>query len=211
MVSSDIIFKYFPSLTPEQKEKINALQELYSDWNSKINVISRKDIEELYLKHVLHGMSPALFADFEFSKKVLDFGTGGGFPGIPLAILFPEIEFHLVDSIAKKIKVVREIASALNLQNVKAEAVRVEKIQGIYDKITCRAVTRLHEFYPWIAKNMRSDSEILALKGGDLSEEIKTFHDLNRGFKVTEHELSSKFQEDFFDTKKLLIIKRKKK
>lgn len=211
MVSSDIIFKYFPSLTQEQKEKINALQELYSDWNSKINVISRKDIEELYLKHVLHGMSPALFADFEFSKKVLDFGTGGGFPGIPLAILFPEIEFHLVDSIAKKIKVVSEIASALNLQNVKAEAVRVEKIQGIYDKITCRAVTRLHEFYPWIAKNMRSDSEILALKGGDLSEEIKSFHDLNRGFKVTEHELSTKFHEDFFDTKKLLIIKRKKK
>lgn len=206
MVSHTLIYEYFPDLSAEQKRQIELLFPLYTEWNSKINVISRKDIDELYVRHVLHSLSIAKFANLSNCHTVLDIGTGGGFPGIPLAILFPDIQFHLVDSIGKKIQVVEAVAEGLGLQNLKAEQARAEQIQGKYDVVTCRAVTQLNDFYTWIHKNLKPDSEILCLKGGDLSEEIKTFKTFNPKKKVQTFDLYSQFELPFFETKKLLRI-----
>jgi 16S rRNA (guanine527-N7)-methyltransferase len=206
MVSHTLIYEYFPNLSDEQKRQIELLYPLYTEWNSKINVISRKDIDELYVRHVLHSLSIAKFADFSHCHTVLDIGTGGGFPGIPLAILFPDIQFHLVDSIGKKIQVVTAVAEGLGLKNLKAEQARAEQIHGKYDVVTCRAVTQLNDFYTWIHKNLKPDSEILCLKGGDLAEEIKTFKTFNPKKKVQTFDLYSQFELPFFETKKLLRI-----
>lgn len=200
-----LIEKYF-SLTPDQKEKFRLLGEIYPEWNAKINLISRKDTENFYLHHVLHSLGIAKFANFRPGARILDAGTGGGFPGIPLAVMFPRAHFHLVDSTGKKIKAVRQIARELDLDNVTAEQVRLENHHLPYDFVVSRAVTRMDRFYDWTAKNIGSENRhalangILYLKGGDLREELKKFPhakiiDLNRYF-----------EEDFFDSKKLVYL-----
>jgi 16S rRNA (guanine527-N7)-methyltransferase len=172
--NSSIISGYFPFLTEIQTRQINQLGELYKDWNDKINVVSRKDIENIYTNHVLHSLGIAKVMSFNPKAEVLDVGTGGGFPGIPLAILFPETHFHLVDSIGKKITVVNEVANALGLKNVRAEQIRAEQIRGKYDFVVSRAVTRMKEFYGWVENKIKDqesthtlDNGILYLKGGD--------------------------------------------
>ncbi len=204
----DIIYNYFPKLTETQKEQFAKLEELYPLWNDQINVISRKDIESLYLKHVLHSLAIGKFVgEFAPNTRVLDVGTGGGFPGIPLAILFPEVKFHLVDSIGKKIKVVREVAEGLGLTNVEADHIRAEQLDYKYDFVVSRAVTRLGDFIPWVRNKIeRQDKNgipngILYLKGGDLKEEIKEAR-----VKAELHPISSYFKEDFFDTKYVMYI-----
>jgi len=204
----DIIYAYFPKLTDVQKEQFVQLADLYTLWNSQINVISRKDIDSLYLHHVLHSLGIAKFVqELAPGTQVLDVGTGGGFPGIPMAILFPEVKFHLVDSIGKKIKVVREVAAALGLKNVEADHIRAEQLDDKYDFVISRAVTRLGDFTPWIRNKFTKKDKngipngILYLKGGDLSEEIK-----ESKLKAELHPLSSYFKEDFFDTKYLVYV-----
>ncbi|MGY5253386.1 16S rRNA (guanine(527)-N(7))-methyltransferase RsmG [Sphingobacterium spiritivorum] len=206
--SVDIIYKYFPKLTETQKNQFAQLAELYPFWNNQINVISRKDIESLYLHHVLHSLGIAKFiTEFAPGTHILDVGTGGGFPGIPLAILFPEVKFHLVDSIGKKIKVVREVATALGLTNVEADHMRAEQLDYKYDFVVSRAVTRLGDFAPWIRnKFLKQDKNgvpngILYLKGGDLKEEIKESR-----LKAELHSLSDYFTEDFFETKYVVYV-----
>lgn len=202
----DIIQHYFPEITPDQKEKFSALQELYKDWNSRINVVSRKDVDELYLRHVLHSLGIAKVQVFHEGANILDVGTGGGFPGIPLAILFPEVNFRLVDSIGKKIKVVNEVAEGLKLQNVVTTNARVEEIDGNFDFIVSRAVAAMPTFVHWvkgkIAKDSRHDLKngILYLKGGDLSEELKDYP------KARIYDLQDYFKEDFFATKKVVHL-----
>ncbi len=206
MVNAEVIYKYFPDLSAEQKSRIELLYPLYREWNEKINVISRKDIDELYVRHVLHAMSITKFVDFTNCHTVLDIGTGGGFPGIPLAILFPGIKFHLVDSIGKKIQVVTAIAESLQLTNVKAEQSRAEQIMGKYDVITCRAVAQLSDFYGWIHKNTKPDTEVICLKGGDLVQEIYDFRQKYRQKKIKVHDINDAIDLPFFDTKKILVI-----
>ncbi|MCW5520123.1 16S rRNA (guanine(527)-N(7))-methyltransferase RsmG [Aureitalea sp. L0-47] len=202
----DLILKYFPELTPEQHEQFAALSSLYQDWNLKINVVSRKDIDELYLRHVLHSLGIAKIETFLPGSKILDVGTGGGFPGIPLAILFPETHFHLVDSIGKKIKVVEEVAEALELENVTVTNDRVENVSGQYDFIISRAVARMETFVRWVKPRIAKKSNhnlkngILYLKGGDLTEELVDFP------KATVIPLSNYFEEDFFDTKSVVHL-----
>ena len=201
------ILHYFPDLTSEQIEQFSALGNLYTEWNEKINVISRKDIDELYIKHVLHSLAIAKVMEFKSGSKVLDVGTGGGFPGIPLAILFPEVQFHLVDSIGKKIKVVREVAAALGLTNVEADHMRAEELDYKYDFVVSRAVTRLGDFIPWVRNKFEKKDKngipngILYLKGGDLKEEIKEAR-----VKAELHKISDFFKEDFFDTKYVMYV-----
>jgi 16S rRNA (guanine527-N7)-methyltransferase len=200
------IIRQFPDLTPIQIEQFEKLQALYEDWNSKINVISRKDIEELYTRHILHSLGIAKVQQFEKGTYILDVGTGGGFPGIPLAILFPETRFYLIDVIAKKIKVVNEVVSALALKNVKAEQMRAENVKGDFDFIISRAVTNMPDFVSWIKDKIKKQNKhelkngILYLKGGDLTEELKDFP------KATEYNLSDYFKEDFFETKKVVHL-----
>ncbi|WP_338378411.1 16S rRNA (guanine(527)-N(7))-methyltransferase RsmG [uncultured Flavobacterium sp.] len=200
------ILRQFPNLTSIQIEQFEKLQALYEDWNSKINVISRKDIDELYTRHVLHSLGIAKIQEFEKGTSILDVGTGGGFPGIPLAILFPETRFYLIDVIAKKIKVVNEVATALGLQNVKAEQMRAENVKGDFDFILSRAVTNMPDFVSWIKDKIKKQNKhelkngILYLKGGDLTEELKDFP------KATEYNLSNYFKEDFFETKKVVHL-----
>ncbi|RZK56158.1 MAG: 16S rRNA (guanine(527)-N(7))-methyltransferase RsmG [Pedobacter sp.] len=206
-VKPDIIFKYFKNLTETQVEQFGKLFDLYSFWNAQINVISRKDIEELYERHILHSLGIAKFCTFRAGERVLDVGTGGGFPGIPLAILFPETDFHLVDSIGKKIKVVTEVASALGLTNVTASHLRAEQVPGKFNFVVSRAVTRLIDFYPWVRGKFAKENinaipnGILYLKGGDLTEEIK-----ESKLKAELHPLSAFFEEDFFETKFVVYI-----
>ncbi|WP_341216492.1 16S rRNA (guanine(527)-N(7))-methyltransferase RsmG [uncultured Wocania sp.] len=201
-----LILKYFPNLNEDQIEKFKRLETLYKDWNLKINVVSRKDIDELYLRHVLHSLAIAKLIQFKDGSKLLDVGTGGGFPGVPLAILFPECSFHLVDSIAKKIKVVDEVVEGLGLTNVKTTHSRVEDIKGTYDFIISRAVAAMPTFVHWvkgkIAKKQNHDLKngILYLKGGDLSEELQNYKT------VTIYNLSDYYTEDFFETKKLVYL-----
>jgi 16S rRNA (guanine527-N7)-methyltransferase len=202
----DLIKKYFPDLTPHQLDQFQAMQALYKDWNLKINVVSRKDIEELYLRHVLHSLGIAKIQKFNPGAKILDVGTGGGFPGIPLAILFPESQFHLVDSIGKKIKVVDEVVEGLQLKNVKTTNSRVEEIKGEYDFIISRAVAVMPSFVSWVksktAKSSNHDLKngILYLKGGDLSEELKTYKT------ASIYDLTDYFEEEFFETKKVVHL-----
>lgn len=200
------ILKYFPNLTDIQKQQFEKLEELYQDWNAKINVISRKDIDELYTKHVLHSLAIAKIQKFEPGTYVLDVGTGGGFPGIPLAILFPETRFYLIDVIAKKIKVVQAVAEALELKNVKAEQIRAENVKGDFDFIVSRAVTNMPDFVSWIKDKIKKQNKhelkngILYLKGGDLTEELKDFP------KATEYNISEFFDNEFFETKKVVHL-----
>ena len=202
----EIINKYFTNITDNQRIQFEKLNELYQDWNLKINVVSRKDIDELYLRHVLHSLGIAKVTEFKPGSKVMDVGTGGGFPGIPLAILFPETQFHLVDSIGKKIKVVNEVVAGLGLDNVKTTHSRVEEVKDTYDFIVSRAVAQMETFVRWtkgrIAKQQNHDlrNGILYLKGGDLSEELKLYTS------ATIYDLTNYFEEDFFETKKVVHL-----
>lgn len=204
----EIIFKYFDNLTDLQQEQIKQLQPLYEDWNSKINVISRKDMESFYLHHVLHSLSIAKYIQFKPETHILDIGTGGGFPGIPLAILFPEVKFHLVDSIAKKIKVVETVAESLGLKNIVAQQIRVEDIEQKYDFIVSRAVTEVKTLYFWSKKRMNKTSNndiangMILLKGGDLKEEFKDFNYHHRFTEIKQY-----FSEEYFETKKIVYVK----
>ena len=207
-MTSDLILKYFPSLTAQQLQQFNSLPGLYNFWNNQINVISRKDIDLLYERHVLHSLGIAKVISFLPDEKVLDVGTGGGFPGIPLAILFPQTQFYLVDSIGKKIKVVQEVAKALDLKNVTASHHRAEELNEKFDFVISRAVTRLKEFYPWVRGKFNKVSKntlpngILYLKGGDLAEEIT-----ESGLIVQQYHLKDFFEEVFFETKQVIYIK----
>jgi 16S rRNA (guanine527-N7)-methyltransferase len=202
----DEILKYFPNLSDNQIEQFQKLDFLYHDWNEKINVISRKDIDSLYTKHILHSLAIAKVNKFEPGTYVLDVGTGGGFPGIPLAILFPETRFFLIDIIAKKIKVVQAVAEALELKNVKAEQLRAENVKGDFDFIVSRAVTNMPDFVSWVKTKIKKQSKhelkngILYLKGGDLTEELKDFP------KATEYNISDFFEDEFFETKKVVHL-----
>ncbi|WP_269234761.1 16S rRNA (guanine(527)-N(7))-methyltransferase RsmG [Flavobacterium flavigenum] len=202
----DEILKYFPDLTDIQIEQFQKLDFLYHDWNEKINVISRKDIDSLYIKHILHSLGIAKIMKFEPGATVLDVGTGGGFPGIPLAILFPETRFYLIDVIAKKIRVVQGVVDALELKNVKAEQKRAELVKGDFDFIVSRAVTNMPDFVSWIHDKIKKQHKhtlkngILYLKGGDLTEELKDFP------KATLHDLSTIFEDEFFETKKVVHL-----
>ncbi|MEN8137666.1 MAG: 16S rRNA (guanine(527)-N(7))-methyltransferase RsmG [Bacteroidota bacterium] len=202
----ELIKKYFPDLSEEQIKQFAKLEEVYKDWNTKINVISRKDIDELYLRHILHSLGIAKIQKFEKGTKVMDVGTGGGFPGIPLAIMFPETEFLLVDSIAKKLKVVQAVADELELKNVRIIHNRVEKINEEFDFIVSRAVTNMSDFVKWVRKKIKKKSiherrnGILYLKGGDLTEELKDYQS------VQLFDLTDVFEEDFFETKKVVYL-----
>jgi len=202
-----IILKYFPNITPTQQEQFAKLQSLYEEWNAQINVISRKDIELLYERHVLHSLGIAKVIQFNPKTNVLDVGCGGGFPGIPLAILFPETNFYLVDSIGKKIKVVNEVALALGLKNVRAEHTRAEDVQDRYEYIVSRAVTEFPAFYRWVQNKISRKqfntlpNGILYLKGGDLTEEFKDFKK-----RVVFYDLKDFFAEEFFETKKVVFM-----
>ncbi|OUL64363.1 16S rRNA (guanine(527)-N(7))-methyltransferase RsmG [Flavobacterium sp. AJR] len=202
----DEILKYFPDLTDLQIEQFQKLDFLYHDWNEKINVISRKDIDSLYTKHILHSLGIAKIMKFEPGATVLDVGTGGGFPGIPLAILFPETRFYLIDVIAKKIKVVQGVVDALELKNVKAEQKRAELVKGDFDFIVSRAVTNMPDFVSWVKEKIKKQHKhtlrngILYLKGGDLAEELKDFP------KATLYDLAEIFDDEFFETKKVVHL-----
>jgi 16S rRNA (guanine527-N7)-methyltransferase len=201
-----LIKQYFPNLTETQLQQFEQLETLYKDWNLKINVVSRKDIDELYLRHVLHSLGIAKVMSFNPGAKVLDVGTGGGFPGIPLAILFAETQFHLVDSIAKKLKVVNEVVEGLGLTNVKTSHDRVENIDDQFDFIISRAVAIMPTFVHWvkgkIAKQQKHELKngILYLKGGDLTDELETYRT------ATIYHLSDYYKEDFFETKKVVHL-----
>lgn len=210
-MKADIVFKYFPNLSERQKEQILLLNRLYQDWNLKINVVSRKDIDELYLRHVLHSLGIAKVHSFKSGTEVLDVGTGGGFPGVPLAILFPETHFTLVDAIGKKIKVVNEVVDGLGLKNVKAHHSRVEDISGEFDFIVSRAVAAMPTFVHWTRGKIKKDSQserkngILYLKGGDLTEELASYKNAQT------INLSEYFEDEFFETKKVVYLPQKHK
>jgi 16S rRNA (guanine527-N7)-methyltransferase len=200
------ILKYFPDLTDNQIQQFQKLEALYQDWNAKINVISRKDIDELYVKHVFHSLAIAKIQSFEPGTYILDVGTGGGFPGIPLAILFPETRFYLIDVILKKINVVKAVAEALDLKNVKAEQIRAENVKGDFDFIVSRAVTNMPDFVSWVKDKIKKQNKhelsngILYLKGGDLTEELASFP------KAKEYNISEFFENEFFETKKVVHL-----
>jgi 16S rRNA (guanine527-N7)-methyltransferase len=202
----EAILKQFPNLSDNQILQFQKLQGLYEDWNAKINVISRKDIDELYTRHVLHSLGIAKIIEFRPGSRIMDVGTGGGFPGIPLAILHPEVDFYLIDVIAKKIKVVNEVATGLGLKNVKAEQKRAELVKQEFDFIVSRAVTNMPDFVNWVddkvskKQNHELANGILYLKGGDLSEELKAFPI------ATEYNLSDFFTDEFFETKKVVHL-----
>ncbi|SKB38830.1 16S rRNA (guanine(527)-N(7))-methyltransferase RsmG [Daejeonella lutea] len=206
-MTSELILHYFPDLTQKQKDQFAGLDDLYRFWNSRINLISRKDIDMLYLHHILHSLAIAKVVSFLPGEKILDVGTGGGFPGIPLAILFPDTHFHLVDSIGKKVKVVNEVALASDLKNLVSTHARAEQINDKFNFVVSRAVTRLSEFYPWIKGKFLKDSVndiqngILYLKGGDLTDEIK-----ESKLDVTLIPLTNYFKEDYFETKYVVYI-----
>ena len=200
------LLRHFPDLTPLQQEQFAKLGGLYHDWNAKINVISRKDIDALYEKHVLHSLAIAKLQPFESGSKILDVGTGGGFPGIPLAILFPEVSFTLIDVIGKKITVVNAVAQALGLQNVVAKQMRAQLVEGRFDFIVSRAVTNMPDFYEWVRDKVSKEQRhelpngILYLKGGDLTEELADFP------KATQFDISDFFDGEFFETKKVVHL-----
>ena len=203
----DQLFTYFPDLTLAQRKQLQALEGLYTEWNARINVISRKDMDAFYLHHVLHSMAIAKVQGFVPGSRILDVGTGGGFPGIPLAILFPDTQFLLVDSIGKKIKVVQEVAQAIGLQNLEARHQRAEEVKGKFDFVVSRAVTRMAPFYAWVKDKFETRQRhelangILYLKGGDLIEELDEC-----GQPYTLYPISRFFQESFFDTKMVVHV-----
>lgn len=204
----DELLKYFPNLTAEQKEKFAAMKDLYAFWNERINVISRKDIDNFYERHVLHSLAIAKVMLFNPGAAVMDIGTGGGFPGIPLAVMFPETRFTLVDSIGKKITVVNEVAAGLKLDNVTGIHERAEKINDKFDFIVSRAVTAMPEFMTWVKGKFKEKSHhmlpngILYLKGGDLTEEFATIRNFHK-----EYLISDFYEEEFFETKKVVYVK----
>lgn len=206
------LLRYFPNLTKEQIRQFEMLQALYTEWNSKINVISRKDIDNLYQNHVIHSLGIAKVIQFSPGTIILDVGTGGGFPGVPLAIMFPLAKFHLVDSIGKKIKVVEEVSKAIGLKNITWQHARAEDVKGEYDFVVSRAVTRLPDFYEWIKDkfsplNCNSlNNGILYLKGGDLTEELAPILK-----SITQYSLSDWFSEDFYSEKKVVYVNCNKK
>tara|TARA_B110000971_G_scaffold190429_1_gene201441 strand:- start:2207 stop:2833 length:627 start_codon:yes stop_codon:yes gene_type:complete len=201
------ILHYFPNLNPIQVKQLQELKPLYEEWNAQINVISRKDIDNFYERHVLHSLAIAKVLNFKPNTRILDVGTGGGFPGIPLAIIFPKCHFHLVDSIGKKIKVVNGVAKSLGLKNVKGSHINAKQINDKYDFVVSRAVTRLDPFIDWIKANFNKKgfnelpNGILYLKGGDLTEELNEIRK-----KYTSYPISSYFAEDFFETKKVIQV-----
>lgn len=203
----DVILKYFPNLTERQREQYAALLPLYEEWNAQINVISRKDMEHFYEHHVLHSLAIAKVIRFKPMAEVLDVGTGGGFPGVPLAIMFPETRFTLIDSIGKKIKVVSDVIEREGLTNAKAMQIRAEALDGEYDFVVSRAVTTLGEFVPWVKKKISKSqyhdmhNGILYLKGGDLKNELFTFR-----HKVKTWDISEWFEEEYFETKKVIYL-----
>ena len=202
-----IIKKYFPEITSEQTRQFDNLGELYTDWNTKINVISRKDIDNLYERHVLHSLGIAKFIRFTSGSRIMDIGTGGGFPGIPLAILFPEAKFHLVDSIGKKIKVAQSVADAIGLKNVSSKHCRIQEEKGVFDFVVSRAVMTMKELVKLSGKNIGKEQRnalpngLICLKGGDLRKEVLQF-----GKNVINAELSDYFDTEFFKTKKVIYI-----
>lgn len=202
-----LITTYFPTITEKQKQQFEQLPELYNFWNAQINVISRKDMDNFIERHVLHSLGIAKVCEFANGTEILDVGTGGGFPGIPLAIMFPNAQFHLIDSIGKKIKVVNEVAQALGLTNVRAEHERAQNADGIYDFVVSRAVTRMQPFLSWIQNKMSKNqynslrNGVLYLKGGDLAEELA---ETNRKYKL--YDLPDFYKEEFFETKKVVYI-----
>jgi 16S rRNA (guanine527-N7)-methyltransferase len=206
-MSLDLIRKYLPHLPPDQLEKLAALQGVYAEWNEKINVISRKDIDALYERHVLHSLAIFQFLPFQAGTTVLDIGTGGGFPGIPLAIVNPTSEFLLVDSIGKKITVVNEVAQAIGLTNVRTKHGRAEEVKEKFDFVVSRAVAELSTLWRWSQGKFKKDDKnalpngLICLKGGDLKEELKA---LNRPKEF--YPLSSYFKEEFFETKALIYV-----
>lgn len=201
-----LLLNYFPELSSHQIQQFKQLDILYRDWNSQINIISRKDIDALYEKHVLHSLGIAKVLSFKSGSRVLDVGTGGGFPGIPLAILFPKVQFYLIDSIGKKIKVVNAVVEALDLRNVEVRHQRAQEFKQPVDFIVSRAVTKMEDFVPWIKKNVKNKGKhrlangILYLKGGDLTQELITFP------QAEEFMLSKWFKASFFDTKKVVYL-----
>ncbi|UBD64160.1 16S rRNA (guanine(527)-N(7))-methyltransferase RsmG [Bacteroides salyersiae] len=203
----EIILKYFPDLTEEQRRQFVALYDLYIDWNAKINVISRKDIENLYEHHVLHSLGIAKIINFRPGTSIMDLGTGGGFPGIPLAILFPEVKFHLVDSIGKKVRVATEVANAIGLKNVTFHHARAEEEKQLFDFVVSRAVMPLGDLIKIIKKNISPRQQnalpngLICLKGGELEHEAMPFKN-----KTTLHSLSEDFEEEFFQTKKVVYV-----
>ncbi|HEY4784461.1 MAG TPA: 16S rRNA (guanine(527)-N(7))-methyltransferase RsmG [Bacteroidales bacterium] len=203
----EVILKYFPELTDIQKNHFAQLKDLYSFWNSQINVISRKDIDNLYTNHVLHSLAIARAITFMDGSRILDVGTGGGFPGIPLAILFPHVHFHLIDSIGKKIKVVEAVAKGIQLENVTYEQIRAEQLKDKYDFVISRAVTALPEFVGWVQSkiskqhNHKIKNGIFYLKGGDIEEEIKPFRK-----SATVFDIHDFFKEAYFETKKIVYV-----
>jgi len=202
----ELIKKYFPELSSKQLEQFSKLEKVYKEWNAQINVVSRKDIDELYLRHVLHSLGIAKVQKFKAGTSVMDVGTGGGFPGIPLAIMFPETQFLLVDSIGKKLKVVKAVAKELELENVTILHDRVENVKEKFDFIVSRAVTNMPDFVGWVRKKIKKESihdrrnGILYLKGGDLTEELKDYQ------AVQLFDLPDFFKEDFFETKKVVYL-----
>lgn len=207
MDSPEIIYKYFNDFSPEQTLQLSKLGALYESWNKKINVISRKDQDHLYEKHVLHSLGIAKIIQFKPGTAILDVGTGGGFPGLPLAIMFPESRFHLVDSIGKKIKVVKEIVQELDLKNVTAMQIRAEELDGKYDFITSRAVASMKLFYDWVHRKINTKSTndlkngLLCMKGGELTEEMR---ELDKSFQL--FELKNYYSEEFFESKKVVYV-----
>jgi 16S rRNA (guanine527-N7)-methyltransferase len=209
MTGVELIFKHFPELSEKQKNQFSKLAELYTFWNEQINVISRKDMDQFYERHVLHSLAIAKVQSFKDGSRILDIGTGGGFPGVPLAILFPDVNFHLVDSIGKKIKVVQEVSNAIELRNLSAEHARAEQVSGQFDFVVSRAVTRLAEFYPWVQNkfNKKSfndlDNGILYLKGLDLMEEFDQLKKPYQLFSLKDH-----YSEEWFESKGVVFVPR---
>ncbi|MGB0869186.1 MAG: 16S rRNA (guanine(527)-N(7))-methyltransferase RsmG [Flavobacteriales bacterium] len=201
------INKYFPNLTQDQKDKFEKLMVIFPEWNDKINMVSRKDIDQIEVRHILHSLAIAKVMNFKDGAEVLDVGTGGGFPGIPMAILFPKVNFYMVDSIGKKIKVVKDIIEQLGLKNARADHKRAEEVKHKYDFVISRAVTALPKFTPWVKGKFKNKNQhhfkngILYLKGGDLREELAPY-----GNKPKLYEISEFFEEEFFDTKKVVYL-----